>query len=146
MKLNKVQSSIIVAIIAVIISIITIFIINKTTGWKSFTMNRGENFNVLDNDPKLIEKLRFKDCVVTYKSSNNETKKQDVTSVLNRMALAYEESNNIGNKFKLDDPGLSVYSFQVKGFNDSTSRPDSSWDDDAPNAAVTMTGYYKLLK
>lgn len=145
-QLSNFQKNIIAVIVALIVAIGVSIYLYKSTGWTKFTMNRGQNFKVTLTDPSNISKIKFDNCVVTYKSNDNEIKKFDATSVLNNMVSAYEGNKNPTYTFKLDDPGLSVYSFQVSGFNDNSTRPGDKWDDSDPNSSVTMVGFYKLLK
>lgn len=144
------MSRLVKIILAVIVSmfIITVLsaVIYKHTGWKEFTMKKGENFQITNADPTLVSKLRFTDCIVKYKGVNGEIKVFDVSSILTKMAAAYKGNTKKGFVFKLDDPGLSVYSFQVPGFNDKNNKPlAENWDDGIIGTNVTMTGYYKLI-
>lgn len=145
MALNRIQQIIVVCIVAFIVAGIMRYLIYEYTGWKSFTMTKGENFQITDLDPTLVSKLKFRDCVFTIKGLDGTVKSYTVTYVLNTMLSAYENNNNKNYVFKLDDPGLSIYSFQVPGFNDKTNKPDpSNWSDDI-KTEVTLIGYYKLL-
>jgi hypothetical protein len=144
--MNNLQKIIIAIIIAIIISATMRFLLYKYTGWKKFVVNKGENFQITDVDPTLVEKLKFNDCIFTAISSTNDMKQYNVTSVLNGMVDAYSGNTNTSYKFKLDDPGLSIYSFQLPGFNDSDIKPDENiWADDLPDTKVILEGYYKLL-
>ena len=122
------------------------YIIYNYTGWQYFTMKKGENFQILKDDPSLVGNLRFSNCVFKCKGADGTVKTQNVSSVLNGMAYAYEGNKNKDYVFKLDDPGLSPYSFQISGFNDSVNHPDVKiWGFENPNTEAIMTGYYKIL-
>lgn len=137
---------ILVAIIAVMIASIMQYLVYNNTGWKSFTMNKHENFMIDDIDPAMVHKLKFRDCRFTITGVDKTTKSYVITSVLNGMVAAYKGNTKHNYIFKLDDPGLSVYSFQIPGFNDKDNKPDvSNWSDDKLTS-ITLTGQYKLLK
>jgi hypothetical protein len=141
------QKIIVAAIIAVITASLTRFIVYRYTGWKSFSMKKGENFQITDPDPELVSKIKFRDCIFKIEGANGETRTLKVDSILNKMVSAYAGNKNTKYVFKLDDPGLSVYSFVITGFNDSKdNQPDPAvWDDENENVKVTLTGYYKLI-
>jgi len=147
MPLSKTQLIIIVVVIAIILIFLMRFAIYRYTGWKTFSMKKGENFQIINtNDPSLSGKLKFRDCIYTISGNDNTTKKYDVTYALNALKSAYVNNTNQNYIFKLDDPGLSVYSFQLPGFNDKTNHPNTSnWSDFNPTTKITLTGYYKLL-
>ena len=135
-----------VAMIAIILTIGLMYIVYTYTGWKQFTMNKGENFQLVNIEPELISKLKFKDCVLTLSGKDGTVKTFNVESVLNTMVYAYKNNSNKNYIFKLDDPGLSAYSFQLPGFSDKNNKLDPIiWDDKVAGTTVTLTGYYKLL-
>lgn len=152
MALSRIQKFIVFIIIAIIVLSVWGYLLYNYTGWKEFTMNKGDNFQITDNDPTLVEKLNFKDCVFSAKGRDGTVVTQKVTSVLNGMASAYAGNVNKGYVFKLDDDGLNVFSFQISNFNDKNVNPGSdnmkdNWIDmpGEPNPTVTLKGYYKLL-
>lgn len=146
MALNYIQQIIVVAIIAVCIALLMAFLVYNYTGWKVFTMSKGENFQITDLDPALVSSLKFKDCVFTAIGTDGNIKEYTVSSALNKMVAAYEGNSNPNYVFKLDDPGLSIYSFQIPGFNnDKTNPPDETIWGDSASTTLILTGYYKLL-
>lgn len=146
MHLSRIQQIIILTITAIVIVLFLNIIIYKYTGWKSFSMKKGENFQILDVDPTLVKNIKFSDCVFYIKGKAGMTKQYTVTYVLNKMVAAYENNTNKNYIFKLDDPGLSVYSFQIPGFNDKDNHPNTLiWNDQDKDTIITLTGYYKLL-
>jgi len=136
---------IIVAIFAVFVAGITGNLVYKYTGWIPFTINKGQNFSY---DPKytdIIGKIAFKDCILALNGADGSKLTHNVTSVLDGMTAAYIKNTNPEFKFKLDDPGLSAYSFQVPGFNDQENHPDTTiWGDNVEETKVTLTGFYKV--
>jgi hypothetical protein len=131
--------------IAIVTTIITMYLIYKHTGWVSFTMNKGENF-AYSLEPEKVANILFRDCYFTVISENGTVgpDKYNVTSVLNNMINAYQGNTNSKYIFKLDDPGLSAFSFHVPNFNDSNTHPTGEWLDENPNQQVILTGFYKL--
>ena len=125
-------------VIAIIVFIILGYLLVNYTGWKQFSMKAGENFQMNGISISDVDHLKFKDCIFTATTGTGTTR-ADVSSALNKMAQAYKGVTNPKYVFKLDDPGLSPYSFQVNNFNDKNVQPD-------PTANVTLQGYYKLLK
>lgn len=142
--MTKIQKIIIATLVAIVIAIIMIWLIYKYTGWSSFSMNKGENFIVDKSNTSLIGNLQFKECSVSV-SNGTTTKSFDITSTLNRMASAYKGNTDPNYVFKLSDPGLTAYSFQLSGFNDDNNKPDSSWDNINPTVNINLTGKYKIL-
>lgn len=146
MALNRIQEIILIVVVIIVSIMFMSYLTYNYTGWKSFTMKKGENFQITDADPKLVSKLQFRNCIFTIKGSDGTTKTLNVASILNTMAAAYEGNDNPGYVFKLDDPGLSTYSFRIPGFNDDKNRPDASiWGDEVAGTEATMIGNYKLL-
>lgn len=133
--MSRIQRIIFAVAIAITVSITLGYILVNYTGWKQFSMKNGENFQMNEMDSTNVDKLKFKDCIFTAPTTT-----ANVTSVLNGMARAYKGNTNSQYVFKLDDPGLSPYSFQIPKFNDKDTRPSD------PDTKVTLTGYYKLLK
>ena len=136
--------------IAILVLIIYIICHEMYTGWIDFKIEKLQNIKIVDLPPEKVSKLKFRNCVLTLVSHTGETKTFNVEYVLNAMVSAYEGNKEPNYKFKLDDPGLSVYSFQLPGFNDDKTKPDPSMWDDNPiseggsNTTVTLVGKYKL--
>ncbi len=151
MALSNNKTKIFAIIIVIVVTIITVclflYLKYRYTGWKEFTIKKGENFQLInDDDPTLVSKIDFTECIVTIKSNTNEVKTQDVSKVLQNMVAAYKNNTNKNYVFKLDDPGLSVYSFQIPNFNDSKNKPkEEIWGDNSPGTDIVLHGYYKLI-
>lgn len=133
-------------VMIIIVTILTLYCIYEFTGWTYFTMSKGKNF-AYSLDPLKVSKIVFKKC---YYSVVSETGKQgptnfDVTDILNNMIQNYQGNDNPKYIFKLDEPGLSVFSFVIPDFNDTKTHPTGEWLDENPHQTVTLTGYYKLL-
>ena len=134
------------------------FILYYFTGWTEFTMNYNQNF-VTKCDVSDVYKLKFKDCIYTVKDINGENAKtRDVSSQLELMVSAFKGNTNDMYKFQLDEDGLSMYSFIIKGFNDAASikatNEDVNWvgtsnvlNGEKWNGTtnVTLVGKYKLI-
>jgi len=147
MHLSRVQQIIAMSIVAIIIATIMRFLIYNYTGWVSFSMKKGENFQIFNIDPSLVSKIIFKKCIFKTSGVDGSTKTYDISYVLNNMIQAYDGNKSSKYIFKLDDPGLSPYSFQIPGFNDKDNHPDiENWGFELPNTKATLNGYYKLLK
>jgi len=145
--LNKTQRIILAIVVIIVVIIGLAYILNKYTGWQNFSMKKGENFQMTNIDSTEISKLKFRSCIFTTTGKDGTTKTANVTSVLNGMVAAYDGNTNKNYIFKLDDPGLSPYSFQLPGFNDKDNHPDTAnWQFELPETKATLTGYYKLLK
>jgi hypothetical protein len=133
-------------VMIVVVTMFTIYCIHFYTGWTYFTMQKGQNF-AYSLKPELVSNIVFKKCLYSVVS---ETGKKgpidyDVTKVLNAMIQNYQGNYNDKYIFKLDDPGLSAFSFNIPDFNDTKVHPTGEWLDTNPNQTVTLTGYYKLL-
>jgi hypothetical protein len=137
---------IIAIIIAIFISGFMRYMVYNFTGWKSFSMKGGENFQLGEISASDVSKLKFKKCVYKITGVDGSKKQHIVTSVLNGMVKAYKGNTNNMYKFKLDDPGLDAYSFLIPGFNDNDNHPDPLiWVNNLPSENISLTGYYKLL-
>lgn len=144
--MSRTQNLVMVTVAAIVISIIMTYLIYNYTGWVYFSMNKGDNFQIKNTDPTLVSKLRFKQCIFTTVGVDKTSKSYDISNVLYKMAAAYKNNKNSSYLFKLDDPGLSPYSFQIPGFNDKDHHPEvSNWGFDNTNTQATLSGYYKLL-
>lgn len=145
--MSKLQRIILAIVVALTIAILYGFILSKYTGWKQFSMKKGENFLMNNIDSTKISNIKFRNCIFTTTGTDGSSKSLDVSSVLNGMVAAYKGNTNNNYVFKLDDPGLSPYSFQIPGFNDKDNHPNPSvWGFDLAGTKATLTGYYKLLK
>jgi hypothetical protein len=123
-------------VIAIIITIIMYFLIYNYTGWTKFEMKKGQNF-VVNLSPEKVSKIVFKNTEFKIVSTTNEIKTANVAQVLNGMVAAYEGNTNKDYIFKLSDPGLSSFSFNIPNYNPSEDKWSNSTD-------ITLTGYYKL--
>lgn len=109
-------------------------------------MNKGENcLYSTAIKPNELSQVRFKDCIFTVKCQDG-TKTKDVTGILNAMIQNYRGNTNEKLVFKLDDPGLSAFSFYIDGFNDNKNHPDGNWLDTNSNQTVTLDGKYKYIQ
>lgn len=147
MTLKSIQLIVMVAIFAMFIAFFMRGVVYKYTGWKTFTMEKFQNFQVVDNDITKVGKLKFDNCILTLNSGpkGDITKTFTVTYALNTMAGAYKKTSKKGYTFKLSDPGLSIYTFTLPSFNDATVKPDPDiWSDNT--AILKLTGKYKILE
>jgi len=128
MKDNILYLSLIIT--SIIVFLIGIMYISIKTGWISFSMTNGQNFYSNFTPIEKIADLRFDKCIYTishtgFNGMTGPTSySRDITNQLNYMISAYKYIENIngdgtnGYAFKLEDPGLSQYSFIIPGFSD----------------------------
>ncbi len=110
-------------IIVVALLIIAAFVWYHYTGWQTFSFKTGDNPSWLPANQADISRLRFKDCVFTVNRGDGVSKTQDVTPVLNGMAVAYKGGTSNPMSLTLTRP-LNPFSFVIQGFNDSATVSD----------------------
>lgn len=100
----------------------------NAVGWgKPVTFDTGDMVSFTPAGNKDVSRLRFKNCTFTIKDTNGKTSSQDVTAILNGMAVAYAPTKNSTddngkptNPATLDLVGpLNAFSFVISGVNDS---------------------------
>lgn len=133
----------IIIIITVILTFIIVVIYRYITynflGWNTFTLKYHENFRV-DCPIEKIYKIKFKDVIFTVTTASGKTISANVSSALNRMALGFKGVTNNKYIFKLTDPGLCPYSFNLPA--DLNYDPNIAEWSNANN--ITLTGKYKM--
>lgn len=134
--------SLIIAAVVIIILVIAVAFVWYEMGWQSFSGTNNSNMSWGGNGAD-VANMRFKGCIFTVKLPNGKTVTQNVTTVLNGMAVAYVDSPKPQSTLALVRP-LNPFSFVIKGFNTPDVVPDPSvplW----ANATVTLVGKVKTL-
>jgi len=86
--------------------------------------------------------LRFKNAQFTVVDGEGVRKTQDVTSILNRMAMNHNDNDWPPRWLKLDQP-LNPFSFRIPGYNEAVKDPTArKW---LNPQSVTLTGRYRLI-
>lgn len=128
-------------VIVVIVLIALAYVWYHHTGWAKFSNDNGDTVSWTSTTGAGISDLRFKDVVFTL-NVNGVSHTQDVTAVLNGMAVAYKDTPNSGT-LTLDRP-LNPFSFVIIGINDRDTVPDNQtpmWQ----SATATLAGYFRTV-
>ena len=141
---------IILVSMVVITTLFILYMLYFRLGWNSFSMKYNENF-LVNLPPERIQDVRFKNCIYTVSNVDN-TKQytKDVTSQLNFMIDGYKGNTNPDYIFKLEDDGLTQYSFIIQGLTDKCDKDPITGNciiaDEWKNTInVNLTGQYKLI-
>lgn len=135
------RRALIIAVIVALIIVIAGAVINYSgRGWEPFAYKEGDS-PAWSGDQ--IANLRFRGATFSVQLPSGETRTQDVTEVLNGMAVAHRGIAKQGTTLNLDAP-LNPFSFLISGFNDSKTVPDptaAQW----LNAKARLSGQYRSL-
>jgi hypothetical protein len=113
-----------IALLAVIVIVLVVaFGWYHYTGWTTFSYRVGESPSWTPSTGGDVSRLRFKDCVYTITRGDKVVKTQDVTPVLNSMAVSQKGNAKQPKALTLDRP-MNPFSFVITGFNDRKSVPD----------------------
>ena len=144
----------ILAVVIVLIALIAAAWGYSQMGWETFSYATGDtpSWSAAKNgggySPNGIGDLRFKNATFTLSVPGNGGSTdftQDVTPVLNGMAVAYRNTpydGNVNTGTLLLDSALNPFSFVIPGENDRATITDPSV---LSTATVTLTGRYKVL-
>lgn len=128
-------------VIVIIVLAAAAYVWYNHTGWAQFSNNNDDAVSWSSSASSGISALRFKSVVYTL-SVGGVDHAQDVTAVLNGMAVAYKNTANNGT-LTLDRP-LNAFSFVITGVNDRATVPDNqtpAWQ----SATATLAGYFRSV-
>lgn len=122
---------------------------HRPGAWKKFSYKGGDKV-AFNSSPRLVSKLRFRNCVFATQNPKGEKVSWDVTAVLNGMAAAYDTNVQItslplGGSAQIP---LNPFSFKKASFNDLAAVPNAAanavWAA-VPASATTLTGEVRTI-
>jgi len=142
-------NEILIAFFVFVVVFISAILINyHFMNWTSFSVSNG------GTEPKewkvpngyLTDSALFKDAIFTITDGNGKVYTQDVSNILENMALAAGSFKGSPNPIKLDFP-LNPFSFIITGVNDINAIPDlaTKMQPKWVNATATLTGKIKFV-
>lgn len=132
---------IITIIISLILAISLTVLIDNRNKDTEFNLKKSENFRINVRN-EYAQNLRFKNCIVTLISTDNDVATKNVTNNLNLM-LDNSKEQNMPELFKLSMSGLNAYSFVIDGVSDvNTITKNHKIADKWMNGDITLHGYY----
>ncbi len=158
------MSTILAAIIAIIVAIAVCYALYMYRGWSAFSFINENPVTFTPDVGSSISKLRFKNCnyEVIY---NGQPYSVDVTGNLNNMAKAYTDYNSVTTepsslglvnmvedstgKNLINNNELTYKSFVIPALNDSASTsalgPATTLANTKEVSSVTLTGYVRTI-
>jgi hypothetical protein len=113
----------IAAVVVLVVLLIVAYVWYNHTGWTQFSYRVGESPSWVPAAGGDVGRLRFKNCVFTITRSDGVIRTQDVSPVLNSMAVGQKGNAKPPTALTLDRP-MNPFSFVISGFNDRASVPD----------------------